>query len=231
MFHDREDAGRKLAARLTRFRALDPLVLGLPRGGVPVAYEVARALDAPLDVVVARKIGAPGHEEYGIGAVAQGGAFYLDEPRIAALGVHHTWLARAAAEQSAEIERRLRAYRGDRPTLDARDRVVILVDDGLATGVTTRAAVRALRKMGPREVVLAVPAAARDTARALRAEVDELICLEAPEDFYAVGQCYEDFGQTTDDEVIALLARAERERAGAVSPRGSVADGHAAQRR
>lgn len=230
MFHDREDAGRRLAARLTKFRALDPLVLGLPRGGVPVAYEVARALEAPLDVLVARKIGAPGHAEYGIGAVAQGGAFYLDEARITALGVHHTWLARAAAEQVAEIDRRLRSYRGDRAPLDVRDRVVILVDDGLATGVTTRAAVRALRKMAPREIVLAVPVTARDTARALRAEVDEVVYLEAPEDFYAVGQCYEDFRQTSDAEVIELLARAERERAAPVSPRISVADGHAASR-
>lgn len=212
MFVDRSEAGRKLATALERFRARSPLVLALPRGGVPVAYEVARALGAPLDVIVARKLGAPGHEEYGIGAVAQGGASYVDVDLVRALGISAAYLELVARRELTEVARRVRAYRGDRPPVEVAGRTVILVDDGLATGATTRAAARSLRGGRPRELVLAVPVCASDRARAVGAEVDEVVCLSARDDLRAVGLWYDDFTQTSDEEVVALLARAERER-------------------
>lgn len=208
MFQDRTDAGRQLATAVSRFRDESPIVVALPRGGVPVAYEVARALSAPLDVLVARKLGAPGHPELGIGAIAQGGALYLNAALVARTGATEAYLRHVAREESAEMARRLRVYRGDRAPLDVKGRTVILVDDGLATGATTRAAVRALRQLSPRAIVLAVPVCAAETATALRAEVDELVSLLTPEDFYAVGAWYRDFDQTSDAEVVALLGRA-----------------------
>lgn len=229
MFQDRVDAGRRLAEKLVLFRERDPIVVALPRGGVPVAYEVARALGAPLDVLIARKLGAPGHPEFGIGAIAQGGAVHLDVEMARTVGVTQEYLEAVTRKELAEMDRRLRAYRGDRAPLDVAGRTVILVDDGLATGVTTRAAIRALRAQSPRAIVLAVPVCARETARLLRAEVDEVVCLEAPEHFLAVGRWYADFEQTTDKEVLSLLALAEKERGGtasATTPKGPQATSH-----
>lgn len=210
-FEDRADAGRHLSNELQRFAGERPIVVALPRGGVPVGYEIARALDAPLDVLIARKLGAPGHPELGIGAIAQGGASYLNREVISMLGVSRDHIEQVSRLELAEIDRRVRAYRGDRPPLDVRGRTAILVDDGLATGATTRAAIRALRALGPRAIVIAFPVCARETAIAIQREVDEIVCAMVPRDFHAVGLWYSDFTQTTDEEVIELLARRERE--------------------
>lgn len=207
LFHDRADAGRRLAALLDGYRAEAPIVLALPRGGVVVAYEVARALNAPLDVIVARKIGAPGHRELGIGAVAPG-VRVLDEETIRWLGVSADAIDAIAAEETAEMERRSSRFRGDRPTPALTGRTVIVVDDGLATGVTARAAVRSIRRERPERLVLAVPVCAAETATLLRAEVDDLVCVEQPQDFIAVGRWYANFDQTADEEVLDLLQRA-----------------------
>jgi putative phosphoribosyl transferase len=211
-FRDREDAGRRLAERLAGYRDEGSVVLTLPRGGVPVGYEISRTLGTPLDVFVARKLGAPDQPELGIGAVAQGGVRVLNEDALEALAVPDGYIARAAEEETAEIERRLELLRGERPEPEVRGRTAILVDDGLATGVTARAAVAALRSHDPRRLVLAVPAA--QTAKILRSEVDELVCLEAPADLGAIGLWYEDFYQVPDEEVVGLLERARRERDG-----------------
>lgn len=213
MFKDRSEAGRALAHSLLEFRDRAPVIVALPRGGVPVGFEVALALDAPLDVVVARKLGAPGHPEYRIGAVAEGGALYLDAAAIARLGVTPEHLQAVVRQESAELQRRLRAYRGDHPPVDVAGRTVIVVDDGMATGVTVRAAIRSLKARGPRTVVIAAPVCAAESARELLSEVDAIVCAHSPEDFAAVGTWYGDFSQTSDDEVRALLAltrRAER---------------------
>lgn len=224
MYENRSEAGRRLATRLLKFRDRNPIVLALPRGGVPVAFEVARALGAPLDVLVARKIGAPGNPEVGIGAIAEGGALYLDDDLISELGVTSAYLGAATRTEADEVLRRLWAYRRDRPPLDVAGRTVIVVDDGLATGSTSRAAVRALRRRSPREIILAVPVGARETAQALRAECDEVLCASMPSSFGAVGLWYRDFEQTTDEEVVSLLARAERERVAALTPPEGSAD-------
>ena len=202
-FADRADAGRRLAAAVVALGLADPVVLALPRGGVPVAYEVAAALGAPWDVFVARKVGAPGHAEYGVGAVAEGGALVANETARLAPET----LAALAEVERAELDRRVRRYRGDRPlpTLTGRD--VVLVDDGLATGVTAEAALRALRFHRPRGLVLAVPVAARDGAARLATVADDVVAVLTPRSFLAVGQFYGTFAQTTDDEVLALLAR------------------------
>lgn len=222
MFKNRVDAGRRLASKLARYRGQDLVVLALPRGGVPVAYEVAHALDAPLDVLVARKIGAPGYPELGVGAVAEDGAFYLNDDLIGRLGVDEGHLQETAREELAELERRVRAYRGDRPLPDVRGRTVILVDDGLATGATVRAAVRALRPKDPLAVVLAVPVCAAATVADLHDELDDAVCVLTPHDLQAVGVWYEDFTQTTDDEVVSLLDEARREHAFVAPPRPRV---------
>jgi predicted phosphoribosyltransferase len=207
MFRDREEAGRRLGARLTSYRDHQPIILALPRGGGVGGEQVARALEAPLDVIGARKIGAPGFPEFGIGAVGPGGARILDEGAIAYLDVTQAQLAKAVEAERREMERRLHHYRGDRPLPDLHGRTVILVDDGLATGVTARAAVQAIWRQWPLRLVLAVPVAARETAAALRLEVDDLVCLAAPPDFQAVSLWYEEFPQVTDEEVIAILER------------------------
>ncbi|MDQ3965141.1 MAG: phosphoribosyltransferase [Actinomycetota bacterium] len=209
-FKDREDAGRQLAKRLLPYRDENPIVLALPRGGVPVGYEIARALKAPLDVFIARKLGAPGRRELGIGAVAQGGVRVLNEDTIRALGIPEEYIEQVAAEETAEIERRLRLLRGDRPEPEVRRRTVILVDDGIATGVTAWAAIRALRRRVPRRLVLAVPVCAPQTAEAIRPEVDDLVCLKAPYNLMAIGFWYRDFEQVSDEEVIELLEDAQR---------------------
>lgn len=211
IFDDRAEAGRILAARLLHYWDENPLILALPRGGVVVGYEIARLLNAPLDVIVARKLGAPGHEELGIGAIAPGGILVLDEEAVQWLGVTEAQLRREVKRQTEEMNRRLQLYRGNRPPRDVSDHTVILVDDGLATGVTARAAIASVRRQSPRRLVLAVPVCASQTEERLRDEVDDLVCVSMPIAFRAVGLWYQNFAQTTDQEVIALLERANRE--------------------
>lgn len=213
LFKDREEAGRRLAERLAPLQKENPLVLGLPRGGVPVAYEVARALGAPLDVVVARKLGAPGHPEFGIGAIAPGGVRVLNREAIEMLHLSEPEIDAIAAQEERELERRLRRFRGGRPAAEVKGRTVILVDDGLATGVTALAAIRALRRDGARRTIFAAPVCAFETAQSLASEVDEVACVEVPAHFGAVSLWYRNFDQTSDSEVIALLERARREAA------------------
>jgi putative phosphoribosyl transferase len=210
-FRDRRDAGRTLAEQLSAYAGRpDVVVLALPRGGVPVAYEVARALHAPLDVFLVRKLGVPGHEELAMGAVATGGVHVLNDQIVRALGIPPRVIDAVAAWQQQELARRERLYRDDRPPVDVKGRTVILVDDGLATGATMRAAVAALRQQHPARLAVAVPTAAPETCDELRAETDEVVCAITPEPFYSVGLWYEDFSQTTDDEVRELLAQAAR---------------------
>jgi putative phosphoribosyl transferase len=207
-FHDRTEAGRRLAAKLERYaNRTDVLVLGLPRGGVPVAYEVAQALRAPLDVFVVRKLGVPGHEELAVGAIATGGIRVLNEDVIEDLGLTEQDLDAIAARELRELKRREQLFRGDRPLPRIKGRVVILVDDGLATGSTMRAAIAAVRQQAPARIVVAVPVAAQATCIEIRREADETVCAETPEPFYAVGLWYVDFAQTTDQEVHDLLER------------------------
>jgi predicted phosphoribosyltransferase len=207
-FRDRREAGRLLAAQLSAYASRpDVLVLALPRGGVPVAAEVARALGAPLDVFVVRKLGVPGHEEFALGAIATGGVRVLNDDVVRALRIPDRVIDAVAAKEQEELARRERLYRGDRPPLDVRGRTVILVDDGLATGATMHAAIKALRQQQPARIVVAVPTASPETCDELKREVDEVICATMPDPFYAVGLWYEDFSQTTDEEVRELLAR------------------------
>jgi putative phosphoribosyl transferase len=209
IFADRREAGRYLAGKLTEYADRpDVLVLALPRGGVPVAYEVARALHAPLDVFLVRKLGVPGREELAMGAIATGGVLVLNEEVVRHLGIPREVLQAAIAAQQEELERRERIYRGDRPPPDVRGRTVILVDDGLATGSTMRAAVAALRRQGPARIVVAVPIGAPETCAEFDREADEVVCAMTPQPFYAVGLWYGDFSQTTDEEVRELLEKA-----------------------
>ena len=204
-FRDRIDAGRVLAERLGAYRGKDVLVLGIPRGGVPVAAEVARRLEAELDVLVARKLGAPGQPELAIGAVTANGGEFVDEEMVGYLGVSRAYLQGVRQQQMAEARRREARFRGDRPAERIRDRVVILVDDGLATGATMRASVRSVRKHGPAFLVVAVPVGSREACAALRAEADEVVCPLIPAFFGAVGYFYENFEPTDDSEVETIL--------------------------
>ena len=204
---DRKFAGERLAERLLGYRDEDPVVLALPRGGVPVAFEIARRLGAPLDILIVRKVGAPSNPEYGLGAVVEGGSRFLDEPRVRAAGYTPRDLSRTIARELAEVDRRAREYRGGSPPLETHDRTVIVVDDGVATGGTVLAALRAVRARGPRQVVLALGVAPPDTVELLRPEVDDLVVLLVPPMFFAVGEWYHRFGQVSDEEVRRLLER------------------------
>jgi len=211
MFDNRKDAGRKLANLLGSYaNRNDVIVLGIPRGGVPVAFEVASALDAPLDVFVSRKLGVPGQEELAFGAIASGGVRVLDAELVEAVGISDSEIERITTQVRMELERRERAYRGDRPPLKVEGSSVILVDDGIATGSSMRAAIRGLRQLKPGRLVVAVPVAPVSTCNRIRADVDELVCAFMPESFYAIGQFYDDFSQVTDQEVTDLLHRAEQ---------------------
>ena len=208
-FRDRTEAGRVLADALSHYAGRDDvLVLALPRGGVPVAYEVARALDAPLDVFVVRKLGVPGHEELAMGAIASGGVRVLNEEVVRPLGIPRAVIDQVTRLEMRELQRREELYRGNRPRADVRGKTVILIDDGLATGSTMHAAAAALRQLRPERLVVAVPTAAPDTCDAFRSVVDEVVCATTPQPFHAVGAWYEDFSQTTDDEVREYLAAA-----------------------
>jgi putative phosphoribosyl transferase len=212
VFNDRVEAGQVLAERLKHYAdRLDVIVLALPRGGVPVAYEVAKALHAPMDVFIVRKLGIPGYEELAMGAVASGGARVLNDQVVRGLSIPDSVIDAVANWELRELERRERLYRGNRPPPDVRGKTVILVDDGLATGSTMLAAVQALRKLGPARIVVAVPVASLDTCELLNEYVDETVCATTPEPFYAVGLWYRDFSQTTDEEVRELLERSAAE--------------------
>jgi predicted phosphoribosyltransferase len=206
-FADRAAAGRALAERLLEIELDAPIVVALPRGGVPVAYEVARALDAPLDIALVRKIGAPGRPELGIGALGEDGTVVVDRETVAALGVRRAEIEAIVDRESAELERRRKLYRGDRPAVDVSGRATILVDDGIATGVTTIAAAQMLRERGASQVLTAVPVCPATAVDHLREQLGELICLSAPARFGGVGAWYDDFAQTSDAEVIELLRR------------------------
>jgi predicted phosphoribosyltransferase len=211
-FRDRHDAGRKLAQELLHYASRsDVIILALPRGGVPVAYEVARALNVPLDIFVVRKLGLPSQEELAIGAIAPGGIRVLNDEIIHALHIPKEVIEQVAQRELQELQRRERDYRGDRPALEVRDQTIILIDDGLATGASMRAAIFGLRARRAARIVVAVPAAAREACEALQFEVDEIVCVITPEPFYGVGQAYEDFSQTTDDEVRMLFQAANRQ--------------------
>jgi predicted phosphoribosyltransferase len=210
VFQDRRHAGRVLAQSLGAYaQQPDVIVLALPRGGVPVAFEVARALGVPLDVFIVRKLGVPWHEEYAMGALASGGVRVLNEALIQQLGIAEHDVADVTKAEQRELERREHLYRGTRPPPEVRGRTVILVDDGLATGSTMLAAVRALKAQAPKRIVVAVPTGAPQTCEDLRGEADEVVCATAPESFRAVGMWYQDFSQTHDDEVRELLAQAQ----------------------
>ncbi len=209
IFQDRIDAGRQLTTRLTKYADRpDVIVLALPRGGVPVAFEVSQELNAPLDIFLVRKLGVPGHEELAMGAIASGGVRVINQDVVSYLQIPGEVIDAVAAYEQRELERREREYRGDRPPPDLRGRVVILIDDGLATGSTMRAAAAAVRKQRPARIVVAVPVAAPETCENFRSEVDEIVCAVTPEPFRGVGLWYEDFSQTTDQDVRELLERA-----------------------
>lgn len=209
LFQDRREAGQILSRKLAMYaNRPDVLVLALPRGGVPVAYEVAAALDVPLDVFLVRKLGVPNQEELAMGAIATGGVRVLNDAVVEAFDIPGDVIAAVTATEQKELERRERLYRGNRPAPEVRDRIVILIDDGLATGSSMRAAVAALRQQQPARLIVAVPTGARETCQELQAEVDEIVCAVTPEPFYGVGLWYRDFSQTTDEEVRDLLERA-----------------------
>jgi putative phosphoribosyl transferase len=209
-FANREEAGRLLARELEQYQGEEPLVLGLPRGGVVVAHEIARRLSAPLDVWIARKLGAPGHRELGMGALGEGGSVYVDPLIVRVVGASAAQLAEVVTEERQEIARRVRRFRGQRPPPRVHGRTVILVDDGIATGGTVRAAIADVKAGGPRQVVLAVPVASAETLEALLPEVDELVCLMSPEYLGAIGLWYDDFRQVDDEQVLALLHEAQQ---------------------
>jgi predicted phosphoribosyltransferase len=212
LFRDRHHAGQSLARELVEYADRDDVVvLGLPRGGVPVAYEVAAALNVPLEPFVVRKIGAPQHEEFAIGAIASGGISIIDRRAVAELGISEGEIGGIVERESRELARRERLYRGTRPFPDLTGKTVILVDDGLATGASMRVAVEAIQAKNPARVVAAAPVASRSACSMLRKAADACVCVADPEPFYGVGMWYEDFSQTTDDEVIALLESAEQE--------------------
>jgi predicted phosphoribosyltransferase len=211
-FRDRRDAGKKLAQKLSAFAGVqNGLILALPRGGVPVAYEVAVALSLPLDIFLVRKLGVPGREELAFGAIASGGIRVLNPDVVRMLGIPDEVINFVITRQLEELKRREKLYRGNRPSAELRDRTVILIDDGLATGASMRAAVAGLRARHPARIVIAVPTAAPQTCDAFRSEVDEVVCAITPEVFYGVGRWYDDFSQVIDEEVRVLLEEANRQ--------------------
>lgn len=219
LFRDRIDAGKSLARELTAYaNRADTLVLGLPRGGVPVAYEVAVALHAPLDIILVRKLGVPGEQELAMGAIASGGVRVLNDDVVRMIGIPDSVIETVTAKERRELERRERLYRGGRATSAIQGKTVILVDDGIATGATVRAAIALVRQQRPAAVVVATPVAPASTCDELQAGVDDLVCVMTPKDFLAIGFWYEEFPQTTDDEIRELLDRAWRDHAASEQP-------------
>jgi len=211
VFVNREEAGKQLAERLMKYKNKDVIVIAIPRGGVVIGYEVAKALGKPLDITIPRKIGAPDNPELAIGAISEDGSKFYDDFLINVLGVKEEYLRAKEKEEMEEIKDRMRRLRGDRKISKLSDKIVILVDDGLATGYTAKAAINSIKKRGPKKIVLGVPIAPRETVEELKHMVDEVVVLEIPDYFYAVGQGYADFSQVTDEEVKELLERASRE--------------------
>lgn len=212
LFQDRKEAGRYLAEKLKEYAGRkDVIILALPRGGVPVAFEVATVLNLPLDIFLVRKLGVPGHEELAMGAIASGGVRVLNEQIVRELGIPDEAIAAVAAQEQSELDRREKVYRKNMPSLDVKEKSVILIDDGLATGASMRAAALALRQLKAKEVIVAVPVAAPDTCETFRSEVDHVVCAKTPEPFFGVGMWYENFSQTTDEEVIELLEKANQD--------------------
>jgi len=206
IFRNREEAGEQLASRLSEYANRDDVfVLGVPRGGVPIAFKIATALNLPLDVFVLRKLGVPDHEELAFGAIGSGGVRVLDRAVVEAIGLSNAAIEKVTQAEKTELLRRERIYRGGRPPLDLRGKTVILVDDGIATGSSLRAGVRALRQIQPAAIVIAAPVAPQSAVNRLKGEVDDVVCVAVPEIFYGVGQFYDDFSQVTDEEVIKLL--------------------------
>jgi putative phosphoribosyl transferase len=209
IFRDRQDAGQQLAQLLEKYKDQKPIVLGMPRGGVVVAYEIAKMLHAPLDVIVARKIGAPGQPEFAIGAIAPGDVRVVN-PEVGGY-FNSAEVNEIIEREKQEMDRRIEVFRGNKPGLEVKDRVVIIADDGVATGQSALAAVRSVRKMGPKKIILVAGACALDAVSMLEKEADEVICISLPDAFYAVGLWFQDFAQTTDEEVIALLEKNRQE--------------------
>jgi putative phosphoribosyl transferase len=213
IFQNRAEAGQQLASHLEKYANRDDvIVLAVPRGGVPIAFEVARALNLPLDIFVLRKLGVPGHEEFAFGAIGSGGVRVLDGQVVQSLGLSNMVIDLITRAERAELARREQIYRGRRPPLNVRGKIVILVDDGIATGASLTAGVHAVRQMQPAAIVIAAPVAPRSTVKRLRHEVDDVVCVETPERFYGVGRFYHDFSQVSDEEVNALLDSAYRQR-------------------
>lgn len=209
-FADRVDAGKRLASELAQFKNKDAIVLAIPRGGVVVGFEISKALGVPLDIIVPRKIGAPDNPELAIGAVAEDGTTFLNERLVADLGVPQSFIREESERQKAEIQRRQKSYRGDAPYPSLKNRIVIIVDDGIATGYTMRAALASVRKKGAKSVLVAIPVGPPSTIRELEKMADKVICLYTPEVFYAIGEFYGDFSQTTDEEVKELLRLSQK---------------------
>lgn len=211
MFLDRVDAGKKLAQQLMQYASRDDVVvLGIPRGGVPVAFEIAQALHAPLDILLVRKLGTPGQKELAMGAIASGGVRILNEELVRSLGISEADLASATAEQQAELQRREELFRGARPPISVQDKIAILVDDGIATGSSMLAALNALRLLHPKKIVVATPVAPSDANARIKRVADEFVCVHAPRWFFAIGEFYRSFPQTEDEEVRELLSRASK---------------------
>lgn len=209
-FKDRAEAGDRLAGKLTKYKQEDSIVLGLPRGGVPVAYRVSKKLNAPLSVLVSRKIGAPGHEEFGLGAISEEDSLYLDKGSLSKLNLDRSDLTQTIDNEKAELRRRVQVYRDGKSLPSLKNKTVILVDDGLATGGTAKAALKALNRLGAKKVVFAVPVCAKQSVEDIKEDVDEVICLLSPANLQAIGLYYDDFGQTLDEEVVNLLRKADR---------------------
>lgn len=210
VFQDRQEAGKKLALKLYRYKGEKPYILALPRGGVPVGFEMAEVLQAPLDVIVVRKIGLSGNREFGIGAIAEGGVEVMDEASIEALGIEEDKIKDTVELEEKELERRVKVYRGNESLPQLTDKTAILVDDGMATGITAKAAIEGVKKLNPKKIVLASPVCPIDTAESLQRKVDEVVCLVMPNDFMAVGAWYRNFIQISDEEVIDLLNKSKK---------------------
>lgn len=209
VFENRQEAGKKLAAELFKYRSENPYVLAVPRGGVPIGFEVAEVLHAPLDVIIVRKIGLSGNREFGIGAIAEGGVKVLDNTTLEVLGIDEEEIKDTLTLEEKELNRRVEVYRGGKPLPNLKGRTAILVDDGMATGITARAAIESVKKLKPQKIVLAMPACALDTIESFKKQVDEVFCLATPSEFMAVGVWYKDFTQISDEEVVDSLKKAE----------------------
>lgn len=209
IFKDRKEAGHQLAQKLNRYSDEPLIVLALPRGGLPVGLEVAKALNAPLNVIIARKLGLPGQTEFGVGAISEGNTLVLDNPTISAMGISQKDLEKVIDKEKEELNRRIKFYRQNKLMPDLSGKTVILVDDGLATGVTAKAAIKAVKKISPKKIIFASPVCAYDTALTLRSEVDDMVCIITPYDFLSVGHWYQNFPQLSDEEVIDILNKTE----------------------